>query len=399
MEIGNLARVVLWLSFVLFVGLVEMTLFENTKRISKERDQNIFRKSLQSNRRQNNLPKHFKEYSTRDKHSFQSMNSNKRDGFESSDEKEIDFTHKVIARSFPTGGKSRVRSLQVKQADQNDPYQRRGTIFDQVNTPKRHERWDAYSSLEIEDGLIKRSRNRVRLKSQSSHLQKTESHQNGFSAKQNISKSSANDTVPMHIKRQRISEGITNSDPFNGDGNNQGVADEGMRLAENPDSFFANPEAANPGVRALKAAHFYARPVHKFLPAEHRYSSSPIHRYLSSPVIFKGVSSDSNALVGGGQNLGISREIKEHFGGELQEPQPFSQGPTHHGQHVVVVNGPVSPFPVPAPGSPKVVLVHHPVPLPPQRVPIPFMVNGPMPPPFVIVHHKELLRPGELELR
>lgn len=398
MEFGYWARAALWLACVLLIGSVELTLLDNTRKgVSKENSQNIVLNSPQSNRRRNNLHKHSVEHLTRDKHSSKPRKLKKRDGFVSGFKRESDLNHKVIARSFHAGGKSRGQfPAYLQQATENDIYQRRSTHPDQFNPANLRERWDANALEESEDGLIKRSRNRVRLKSQRSDLRKMETRQNSVTVKQDVSKGSANGILPKEIKRQQIFNGFINTGrPIDiANDNPQEISNEGMRLDENPESFFANPVTANPGIRAFKPSHFYAPAVHKFLPVEHRYPSPPIHKYLSSPVIFRG-NGESEALMNGAGYSMDSRQVagpERHF---KAGPQPFFQGSTHQGQRVIVVNRPFhSPFPVPVPGPPRVVLMHHPVALPPHRVPVPLMEHGPRPPQFVIVHHREFSGPG-----
>ena len=60
-----------------------------------------------------------------------------------------------------------------------------------------------------------------------------------------------------------------------GNENAMGMSDEGMRLAEKTDSFFADPIAARPQQRVLHSTHYFAPAVHKFLPAQHRYPDAP----------------------------------------------------------------------------------------------------------------------------
>lgn len=286
---------------------------------------------------------------------------------------------------------------------QNKVYQTRRNLKNPVysNAPSMPERWDSNVSDGTgrdEDGLIKRSRNRVRLKTQRSHRRKMDSP-NGFTAKHNVVTLNSNEPVDANIpkekKRQHISGGITYTDGPNmfGNGNADGISNEG--LAGNPDSFFADPMAARADQRAIHSSHFFAPAVHKFLPVEHRYSSAPIHRYLSSPVIFKDANRERYPAPGGGENPLESRAVAGPAEPFREAPMPlFFQGPPHRGHRVIVINRPIhTPVPVPVNGPPRVVLVHHPVPLPPQRVPVPVM---PRPPPFVIVHHREFSGPGEI---
>ena len=392
MEIKTWARVLLSLACVLFVGSVEMTLLKKTKGMSKDRHHNIITKSLQSRQKQNSFKKHSSEYSARNKHGFRLK---KRGDFKTSFKNKIDVPREIIVTRFPTDGKSKAQSLQLQHEIQHGLNQRRNVISDPVKELKQNGRWEGNSLEESDDGLIKRSRNRVRLKSQLSHHRKTESHRDRFTTKQSTLKKSASRTVPAEIKRQRISERFTKNDSPNylDNGNNQVTSDEEMRLATNPDNFFADPVASNSEIRAFHPSHFYAPAVHKFLPAEHRYPSPPIHRYLASPVIFKGA---NDALVNAGQSSADIRGIaaqERHF--EVG-PQPLSQRLPHHRQHIIVVKRPFqNPFSMPIPGPSRVVVLRQPLPLPPQRVPVPVMI--PRPPPFVIVHHGDFSAPGTFE--
>ena len=388
MKIWPWAEAVMWVGVVLFVGLVKM------KGISKAHGQNNEVKLLQSNRRQNNLYKHSEENLSRDHNVFKAKPFKRKHEFES----RSDFAHKVIARSFNTGGELRRQfPVNLRQAKKNDINQQQKNISDQPDASKLPTSRNSNVSEDTEDGLIKRSRNRVRLKSRT---RKMEPSQDGVSAKSNVSKGSrGHKFVPNETRRQQIFKGITNVDRpiefFNG--NTQRISDDGTRLAETPDSFFADPREANPGIRVLKPSHFYAPAVHKYMAAEHRYTSPPIHKYLSSPVVFRGVNGENNPTVGGKEDV-MGNELsgtERQFGAV---PQPFFQEPLQHRPHVIIVNRPFhSPVPVPVSGPPRIVLVHRPVPLPPQRVPVPVMLHEPRPPPLFIVHHRELSGPGENE--
>ena len=378
MEIGTWVRALLSLACVFFVGSVEMTLLKKTKGISKDRHYNINTKSLPSRQKQNSFKKHSVQYSARNIHGFKLKKRGDFKTFKST----IDVPREVIVTRFPTDGKSKAQSLQLQQETQHGSNQRRDIILDPLKALKQNGRWKVNSLEESDEGLIKRSRNRVRLKSQISFHRKTKSHRDWYTANQNTSKMSSSRTLPAEIKRQWISDGSPN-DLYNG--NNHA----------NPDSFFADPVAKNAEIRTFHPSHFYAPPVHKFMPAEHRYPSLPIHRYLSSPVIFKGA---NGAVVNAGpsstDNRGIAGQ-ERHF--EVG-PQPFSQRPPHYRQHIIVVKRPFqNPFSMPVPGPSRVVLLHHPLRLPPQRVPVPVMEQGPRPPPFVIVHHGEFSAPGTFE--
>lgn len=408
MEIKTWTRVLLSLACAFFVGSVEMTLLKKTKGMSKDRHHNIITKSLQSRQKQNSFKKHSSEYSARNKHGFKLK---KRGDFKTSFKNKIDVPREIIVTRFPTDGKSKAQSLQLQHKIQHGLNQRRNIISDPVKELKQNGRWERNSLEESDDGLIKRSRNRVRLKSQLSHHRKTESHRDRFTTKQSTLKKSSSRTVPAEKKRQRITK--NDSPNYLDNGNNQVTSDEEMRLATNPDNFFADPVASNSEIRAFHPSHFYAPAVHKFMPAEHRYPSPPIHRYLSSPVILKGA---NDALVNAGQSSADNRGIaaqERHF--EVG-PQPLTQRLPHHRQHIIVVKRPFqNPFSMPIPGPSRVVVLrqppplppqrvpipsrvvvlHQPLPLPPQRVPVPVMI--PRPPPFVIVHHGDFSAPGTFE--
>ena len=384
MDIRGWTTAMFWLTCVL-VDAVEIIPTSKAKGISKHRVQNIVSKSLHLQRRQSSFKRHIRNSSaTRKK-------LKKRHNHETSFKRKSDIPHEVTLIQFPTGGYSNADSLQLQQGTNKHEKQRRNDILDHFSALKRHERWKMDSLEGSEDGLTKRSRNRVRPKSHRSGYQQID-----LNLKQNTLKEVSNRTVSKEIKRQRISELFANNvNPFEL-GRKQITPVEEMRLSANPDSFFADPIAAN-SVRALNPSHYYAPTVHKFIPAEHRYPSPPIHRYLSSPVVFKDA---SNLLGDGGQDLaggkGIVGQQRQFEGGA----QPFLGGLPQHRQHVIVVKRPFqNPFPLPLPRPSHMVLVHQPLPLPPiQRLPVPLMVHGPRSPPLFIVHHREFSGRGEFEM-
>ena len=368
------ATVVVWLCLTLFADLVEVTLLDRMTRKdeTKVQVQRIVVKSSHSHRRHNNLQLHSKQHLShlpRGRHDLKDRKLKRRDDFEFNSRKNITSTSKIIAKSLaPTTSYTTFDKLggsyPLKET-KNVAYQRRRKITDHFNAPSFSEGWGLKFSDGIardEDSLIKRSRNRVRLKTQRSRPMNS-SNQNAVTFD---SKASSDTDIPKEKKRQQISGGF----PFNapGNGNAAGISREGMQLAGNPDSFFADPMAARPQQRVLHSTHYFAPVVHKFLPAQHRYPSAPIHRYLSSPVIFKDANRDGYP-----------------FGQALMPP--LMSGPAHRGDRVIVVNRPIhTPVPVPVNGPSRVVVVHHPAPLPPQPVPMPFI---PRPPPFLIVQHRE----------
>ncbi|KAL9961874.1 hypothetical protein ACROYT_G030906, partial [Oculina patagonica] len=401
MQLRAWATGVAWLGLIFFVGLVEVTLVEGKARKwkSKVHVKRIVEKPSQSHQRHNNRHTYSRQHLSSDnfaKRQLLGLNSKKNDNF----------TFNVITRSTPSnlsyGTVSKLKrsfGSYPQKESQNKKFRRRRKLPDYTNAPSMPGRWNS-NVLEgtgrDEDGLIKRSRNRVRLKTQRSHRRKIDSS-NGFTAKQNVVRLSSNEpddaNIPKEKKRQHIAGGITYTDGPNvfGNGNANGISNEGF--AGNPDSFFADPMAARADQRALHLSHFFAPAVHKFLPAEHRYPSAPIHRYLSSPVIFKDAHREGYPAPGGGENSLEGRAVAGPAGPFNEAPMTlFNQGPPHHGHRVIVINRPIhTPVPLPVNGPPRVVLVHHPVPLPPQRFPVPVM---PRPPPFVIVHHREFSGPA-----
>ena len=387
MEIRPLAIVVVWLSLGLFVGSEKVTSMDKTnKGKSTTNVQNIVTTTIQVHQRQSNPRTYSKQRLAREKHDSK-MTFKKKYAFKLNSRKNINLSNKVIARS-----KSKHSFL--KKERENKVYQRRRDIPDyrKASLPFH---LDSEATGRDEDGLLKRSRNRVRLKTQRSHYRDMDST-NDWTTKQDIialkSKGAKNANMSKETKRQRILGGITYSDTPSKliNGNTGEIPDEGLPIAENPDSFFANPMAARPEQRVLHSSHFYAPAVHKFLPAEHRYSGAPIHRYLSSPVIFKNSNREGYPTLD-------SRAVSGPAGpfGDAPMP-PLLQGPPHHGDRVIIINRPIhTPVPVPVHGPPRIAVIHHPVPLPPQQVPVPVMVPRPRPPQFVVVHHREFSGPGE----
>lgn len=402
MKLKTWATLVAWLGLVLFIGLADVKLLDRKTRKwkSKVPVKRVLAKSSQSHRRHNNRHTHFSQH-------FSGDDFEKRQVLEINSRTKSSFASKVIARSssptlsYATVGKLRRSFMSYPRTEnQNKPNQRRRKIPDNFNVPLMPGLRDSKvsdSAGRDEDGLIKRSRNRVRLKTQRTHRGKMDSS-NGLTPKQNDFKLDSEElfdaSMPKDKKRQHISGGITytNRPIVFGNENTDELSNE--QLAENPDSFFADPMAARPNQRALHSSHFYAPAVHKYLPVEHRYPSAPIHRYLSSPVIFKDANKEGNPAINGVENSLEGRAVTGlagPFGGAAMPP--FLQASPHRGHRIIVINRPFNtPVPVPVNGPPRVVLVHHPVPLPPQRVPVPVM---PRPPPYVIVHHKEFSPPCE----
>ena len=393
------ATVVVSLGLALLAGSVEVTLLDRMTRKDKTKVhiQRIVVKPSYSHRRHNNLQPYSKQHLSnfsRGGNDFKEYKLKKRDNFEFNSKKNINSTGKIISKSpVPTisyatfdklGGNYSRKETKIKV------HQQKRKIPNHFNESSLPELWDlkfSNGTARDEDGLIKRSRNRVRLKKQRSRPRKMNS------PKQNViafaSKASIDTDIPKEKKRQQISGGITNANAL-GNGNAMGMSDKGMQLAENPDRFFADPMAARQQQRVLHSTHYFAPAVHKFLPAQHRYPSAPIHRFLTSPVIFKDGSREGYPARG---DFG-SRAVLGPVGpfGQASLP-PFISGPAHPGNRVIVVNRPIhTPVPVPVNGPPKVVLVNHPAPLPPQPVSMPLI---PRPPPFLVVHHREFSSPSE----
>lgn len=396
------ATVVVWVGLALFAGSVEVTFLDRMTRKDKTKVevQRTVVKPSHPHGRHNNLQLYSKQHLSdlpKGRHDLKESKVKKRDDFEFNSRKNITSTSKIIGKSsaittsYTTFDK--LGGSYPRKETKNKMYQRRRKIPDHFNAPSLPERWDfkfSDGSARDEDGLIKRSRNRVRLKTQRSRPI------NVNSTKQNVitfdSKAPIDSDIPKEKKRQQISGGITNTNRFNafGNGNAVGISGETMQLAGNPDSFFADPMAARPQQRVLHSTHYFAPAVHKFLPAQHRYPSPPIHRYLSSPVIFKDGNREGYPALGGLESGAVSGPVGPF--GQAQMP-PFISGPAHRGDRVIVVNRPIHPpVPVPVNGPPRVVVVHHPAPLPPQPFPMPFI---PRPPPFLIVHHREFSSPSE----
>ena len=387
---------VVWLGLALFAGPVEVTLLDRVTRKDKTKvpAQRIVVKPTHSHGRQNNLQLYSKQHFShlaKGRHDLKESKVEKRDDFVFHSGRNVASTSKIIGKSAaPTKSYitfDKLGGSYPRKEAKNKVYQRRRKIPDHFNAPSLPERWDlkfSEGTARDEDSLIKRSRNRVRLKTQKSRPRKMNST---FDSKEPIDQD-----VPKEKKRQQISGGIKNTNRFNalGNGNAVGISDEGMQLAENPDSFFADPMAARPQQRGFHSTHYFAPAVHKFLPAQHRYPSAPIHRYLSSPVVFKDENREGYQALGGLEGRAVPGPVGP-FG---QAPMPpFISGPAHRGDRVIVVNRPIhTPVPVPVNGPPRVVVVHHPAPLPPQPVPVPFI---PRPPPFLIVHHREFSGPCE----
>lgn len=396
------ATVVVWLGLALFAGSVEVTLLDRMARKEKTKVhiQRIVVKPFHSLRRHNNLQLYSKQHLShfsRGGNDFNESKLKKRDNLDSNSTKNTTSTSKINEKSSaPTMSYATFDKLggsYSRKETKNKEHQQRRKIPDHFNASSLPERWDlkfSNGTARDEDGLIKRSRNRVTLKVQRSRPWKMNSPKHNFITFD--SKEPIDIDISKEKKRQRISGGITNANRFSalGNGNAMGISDEGMRLAENTDSFFADPMAARPQQRVLHSTHYFAPAVHKFLPAQHRYPSAPIHRYLTSPVIFKDGNREGYPALGGFGSRGVLGPVGP-FG---QEPlPPFISGPAHRGDRVIVVNTPVhTPVPVPVNGPPKLVLVHHPAPLPLQPVSMPLI---PRPPPFLIVHHRELSSPCE----
>ena len=334
--------------------------------------------STSSHRRQNNFYKHHKKHSSSDHSTFRENTKKIRDDIELP-------SRGKTAKKFMTDDESRGQfPLYKRNASQNDTHHKKGRITVNSNASKSPEGWNLNISEEAEDGLTKRSRNRVRLKSQKSHLTKTQQKQNGFTAKINVTRSSGHRFSVKEEKRQEILGGNTNDvrpiklyNSYTG-----GTPEDGARFTENSDRFLTNLVNANAELRAMEPTHFYARPVHKYLGPKHRFAKVPINQYLSSPV-------QGEDVVG---NKGLSVTGRQ-FG---LESQPFFPGPPRHRPQVIVVNRPFhSPVPVPVPVPPKIVVLPHPIPLPPQRLPMPLMLPRLRPRPIFIIHHKVLSGPGK----
>lgn len=387
MDIRGWTAAIFWLTCIL-VDAVEIIPISKAKGISKHRGQNIESKSLHLQRRQSSFRRHNRNSSTRRK------KLKKRHNYETSYKRKSDIRREVTHIQFPTGSNPNAHSLQLQQGTKTYEKQRWNDIHNQFSALKRHGRWKMDILEGSEDGLTKRSRNRVRPKSHISNYHNLKPKKINLNFRQSTMKGVSNRTVSKEIKRQRISEPFaSNVNPFE-PGSKQLTPVEEMRLSSNSGRFFADPMATN-SVRALNPSHYYAPTVHKFMPAEHRYPSPPIHRYLSSPVVFKEA---SNLLEDGGQDLADGKGIVGQQRQFEDGPQPLLGGLPQHRQHVIVVKRPFqNPFPLPVPRPSHMVFVHQPLPLPIQRLPVPLMVHGPRPPPLVIVHHREFSGPGEFE--
>lgn len=394
---------ILWLlSFILTIRKVQSISPKTIKTTSQEQHKNDSSLSypLQTHRRQSYSRKHSEDNVAR-KTKDVKVKSTNGNVFEKGRSR-IHYPGDVRATHFPAVKDSKrkeARSKEFHREIKYDVYRQRYTAFKHFHQPKRNERWKKSNSEESDDAVIKRSRNRVRLKSKKSHHHEMEFENNSFKTLKNNSKYFSRRISAKEAKRQRIFGGFI---PYQTDYSNRQAMQGGeMGFPSTPSRLFADSTAANSQVRALNPSHFYAPPVHKFLPAEHRFSSSPIHRYLSSPVIFK---SANDPQTEGTQDPGPHNRVIVIQKGPLDTGQKqFFHEPSNHRQHIMIAKRPhfmferrpvQGPVVFPLPGPPQYSLFRHPLPLSPQRLPAPLLFHATRPQPFVIVHHREFYGPG-----
>ena len=397
---------ILWLlSFFLTIRKLHSVSPKTIRTASQEQHKNDSSLSypLQSHRRQSFSRKHSEDHVVRNTNGVEVISTKGR--VFKKGRSRIHYAGDDRATDFPAvrdSKEKKVRSKQFHREAKHDVYRQRYTAFKHFHQPKSNERWKKSNSEESDDALIKRSRNRVRLKSKKSHHHKMELEDNSFKTLKDSSKYFSRRIGAEEAKRQRIFGGMM---PYQNDySNRQVMQGEEMGFPSTPSRLFADSTTANSQVRALNPSHFYAPPVHKFLPAEHRFSSSPIHRYLSSPVIFKSGNNPQTegTLEPGPHNKVIVIQKGPFADGEKQ----FFQGPSNHRQHIMIAKRPhfmferrplQGPVNFPLPGPPQYSPFHLPLPLSPQRLPAPFLFHPPRPQPFVIVHHREFYGPGKHE--
>ena len=285
----------------------------------------------------------------------------------------------TLSNYLTTGGGSDVRlPKHTPEIIASTSYRRKKAIPDYFNGNKSFQRLERQDHEETEESLDRRSRNRVKLKGQWPYSQRGQSQLNG---KHVISdtKTTVSTDADVGQKRQRISGGmVPQPSPVQ-----YGIPHE-----------MSDSLGMADGSNSLHPSHFYTPAVHKFMPVEHRYVSGPIHRYLSSPVVFRRLNGVRFPLVTGGGGGPVATPITAPLEGTVLSP--MYQEPPQQGRHVVIINRPVkTPIPVPVRGPPNIVLVHQPVPMPPQRVPVPVLVQHQRRQPIIIVHHKQYSGPGK----
>lgn len=384
MDLRHLTIVVFWLGLELCVGSLRAMSFPVAEKgKSTVRGRNMIKKSSQSYQRLSNTRTHLKQHLSSEMHNPKKM-IKRRKAFRLKTGKIAGISRGVIAISKLRHGFLK----QIPQETENYVYHGRRNIA-YHKPPSFPSQLDFKVARRDEDGVLKRSRNRVRLKNKKSQARNMESSNKWPPKKENITlntKGPQNTNASMEMKRQRISDGVMFANKPNE------FLNEGMQLNENPDSFFANPLAAKLEQRILHSSHFFSPAVHKFLPAEHRFSGEPTHRYLSSPVLFKDADREGFAPL----------DTRGDSNGPLEGAPmpPLFEGPPRHGNRVIIINRPIhTPVPVPVHGPPRISVIHHPVPLPPQQVPVPVPIPGPRPPQYIVVH-REFSRPGVfLDLR
>ncbi|PFX19699.1 Neurogenic locus notch-like protein 1 [Stylophora pistillata] len=370
MELRGLTTVVIWLNLGVIFGSMKLHMAGEER--STVRGQNIVKRSSPSHQRQSNIRTHFKQRSTSEVRNLTTIYK-KKNVLRLSIGKRRSLSRRLIATKKLRHGFLE----QISKKTETSAYPGRRNIA-YYKTPSFPSHLDFKLARRDEDGLLKRSRNRVRLKNQGTPARIMESSKKWFPKKYNITldtKEPEKINASSEMKRQRISDGFMFADRLNE------LPSDGVQLNENPDSFFANPLATKPEQRILHSSHFFSPAVHKFLPAEHRFSGEPIHRYLSSPVLFK----DANTE-------GLSRFVARGDPGsnglfEGPPMPPLFQGPPYHGNRVIIFNRPIhTPVPVPVHGPPRIAVIHHPVPLPPQQIPVPVPIPGPRPPQYIVIH-------------
>ena len=185
--------------------------------------------------------------------------------------------------------------------------------------------------------------------------------------------------------------------------------------------------------------HYFIRPVHRYLPVQHKYVGGVIHRYINPSfngnlgALVKSAGGGITNLIAGGEAPILHQPLHGSVlsagqipgsipkGGMVTRPLPamgpinpemvpgplsppgavapeMIPGPLTAGpppNRVVVINRPVHhihqmkvPMPVAVPGPPpppKFFVINRPVPMPPRRVPFPVVIQ--QPPRLVIVRH------------
>ena len=272
MEVRHLTIVVFWLGLGLCVGSLRAMSFPMAEKgKSTVRGRNMIKKSSQSHQRLSNIRTHLKQHLSREMYNPNKI-IKRRKALRQNTGKIAGISRGVIAISKLRHGFLK----QIPQETENYVYHGRRNIA-YHKPPSFPSHLDFKVARRDEDGVLKRSRNRVRLKNKKTQAGNMESSNKWLPKKENITLNTKGpqNNASMEMKRQRISDGVMFANKPNE------FLNEGMQL----NSFFANPLAAKPEQRILHSSHFFSPAVHKFLPAEHRFSGEPIHRYLSSPVL------------------------------------------------------------------------------------------------------------------